>query len=196
MKEYNRLRLLRKLGPFVMVISMIVTQNLLVISLLALLWIFIDFKFFEPKLPRKRKRIVGEVFVVEPIKNTFFIGKVIRTNIPINDPDMNGGHLVYIYQQASNPLDIPDYLDLNHLLIPPQIIDNSGWEKGNFQTVGIQYLTNEEVELDYGFWDIVTKKFLNEEGKELNHTPTIYDNFGLITSGSVTDKIRKVLNAS
>jgi hypothetical protein len=196
MKNYKRLKFLRKFGPFIIVIPMIVMKNLMVIIMLALAWVLIDLKFIEPKLPRRTKRQEGEVFVIEPIRNTFFFGKVIRTQIPINDPIMNGGHLVYIYQQTTNPLAIPDYMDPNNLIISPKIIDNKGWEKSYFQTVGVQQVTNEELELNYGFWDIVSKKFLNEEGKEINQTPDIYDDYGLISYGSITDELRKVLKTS
>jgi hypothetical protein len=196
MKKYKRLKFLRKFGPYIIFIPMIIMEHFLVIIILSLTWALIDLKFIEPKLPRRTKRQEGEVFVIEPIKNTFIFGKVIRTKIPINDPIMNGGHLVYIYQQTSNPLDIPDYMDPNNLIVSPKIIDNKGWEKNYFQTVGVQQVTNEELELNYGFWDIVSNKFLNEEGKEIYQTPDIYDDYGLISYGSIIDELRMVLKAT
>ncbi|MBU9723344.1 MULTISPECIES: immunity 26/phosphotriesterase HocA family protein [Bacillaceae] len=196
MKKYKRLKMLRTFGPFIVVIPMIILQNFIMIIILALAWILIDILFIEPKLPSKKKRQEGEIFIIEPTKNTYFYGKVIRKQIPINDPTMHGGHLVYIYQQTNNPLDIPELLHPNNLIIPPQIIDNKGWEKGYFQSVGIQEITNEELELNYGFWDIVTQKYVNEEGKELDQTPDIYADYGLVSHGSIEDELKMVLVSS
>jgi hypothetical protein len=63
------------------------------------------------------------------------------------------GIKVYIFNQTFNWMVIPEYLDPNNLIITPQIINNLGWTKGNFQTVGVQQVTREESELNYGFWD-------------------------------------------
>lgn len=195
MKKYKRLKFSRKLGPLIIIIPILARQNLSVIILVAVAWVLIDLKFIEPKLPRNNKRAVGELFVVEPMKNTFLIGKVIKKQIPSDDPIMNGGHLIYLFQQTSNPLDIPEYLNPKNLIIPPQIIDSKGWEKGYFQTIGIQEVTHEELHLNYGFWDIETNKFVNDEGKELSHKPDIYSDYGLFSYGSIIDELKIALNA-
>lgn len=75
------------------------------------------------------------------------------------------------------------------IAIPPQIIDNDGWKNGKFQTVGFKRVTEEERELSYGFWDIKTEKFVNEEGKALNQHPNTYSDFGLSSSGSIIDEL-------
>lgn len=196
MKTYKRLKLFRMFGPIIIFIPMITRQNFFVILLVVSAWILIDLKIIEPKLPRHKKRKEGEVFVIEPLKDTFLFGKVIRTQIPTIDPNMNGGHLIFIYQQTINPLEIPDTFNPRKLLIPPQIIDNKAWENGYFQTVGAQKVNNDERELNYGFWDIVTNKFVNEEGEELNQTPDVYDDYGLTSYGVIKDELRKVLNVS
>jgi hypothetical protein len=53
-------------------------------------------------LPLRNKRKAGEIFAIQASKDIFFFGKVIRTQIPINDPIMSGGHLVYIFNQSIN----------------------------------------------------------------------------------------------
>ncbi|MCD8500415.1 MAG: immunity 26/phosphotriesterase HocA family protein [Bacillaceae bacterium] len=193
MKKYKRLKLIRMLVPLIMVIPVVVMRNFLIVILTVIACIIIDLIFIEPKLPRRNKRQEGEVFIVEPMKDTFLFGKVIRTNIPTNEPTMSGGHLVYIYQETSNPMEIPNDFDPTTLLMPPQIVDNQAWEKGYFQSVGIQQVTKDERDVNYGFWDVVTKKFVNEEGTELNQTPKVYDDYGLTSYGSIKEELRSVL---
>lgn len=146
--------------------------------------------------PSKTQRKEGEIFVIQPSKNLFFFGKVIRTKIQLSDPIMNGGHLVYIFSHSSSSLEMPEYLNPNNLLIPPQIINNRGWSKGYFKTVGIQQVTEEERQIDYGFLDIVSKGFVNEEGVQLKHKPTVYEDFGLGSYGTVAYKVKEALNPS
>lgn len=195
MKKYKRLKILRAYGPIIIFIPLLARQNLLVIILVALAWVLIDIIFIEPILPRGSKSELGEIFIIEPIKHTFLIGKVIKKDISAHDPIMNGGHLIYVFQQTSNPLDIPAYLDPNNLIIPPQIIDNTGWKKGHFQTVGFQEVTDEELALDYGFWDVETEMFVNEQGQELNQEPDNYADYGLFSSGSIVDELKEALGA-
>lgn len=162
MKKYKRLRFFRTYGPIIFGLTIGVFRDLLLGVIVAVLWIGIDLIFIEPKLPFRKKRQEGELFVIEPVKNKFFFAKVIRTKISIDDPVMNGGHLVYVFNWTDNPMDIPEYLDPHNLAIPPQIIDNGGWKNGKFQSVGFKRVSKEESELNYGFWDIKTEKFVNE----------------------------------
>lgn len=144
----------------------------------------------------RKQRKEGDVFVIQPSKDLFFYGKVIRTKIQINDPLMNGGHLVYIFNHSATSLEIPKYLNPNNLIIPPQIINNQGWSKGYFKTLGIQPVTDEECQIDYGYFDIVSKGYVNEEGFPLNRRPKVYGDFGLGSYGSVAYALKKVLDSS
>lgn len=144
----------------------------------------------------RKQRKEGEVFVIQPSKDIFFFGKVIRTKISINDQIMNGGHLVFVFNQSSNSMEVPEYLNPNDLIISPQIINNQGWLKGYFKTVDIQPVTEAERQLDYGFWDIVSKGYVNEEGVPLTHKPKIVGDFGLGSYGSVAYALKKALDPS
>ncbi|MCA1032883.1 immunity 26/phosphotriesterase HocA family protein [Bacillus timonensis] len=99
--------------------------------------------------PSRNRRKEGEVFVIQPLKDIFFFGKVIRTKISIKDPIMNGGHLVYIFNETSCDMEPPEHLNPNNLIISPQIINDQGWTKGYFKTVGVQKVTGEECKVDY-----------------------------------------------
>jgi hypothetical protein len=144
--------------------------------------------------PSRKQRKEGEVFVIQPSKDLFFYGKVIKTQIQLSDPIMNGGHLIYIINHSSKTLEMPEYLNPNNLLIPPQIINNQGWSKGYFKTLGIQQVTDEERQIDFGFFDIVSKGFVNEEGVPLNRKPKVYGDFGLGSYGTVAFALKKVLD--
>lgn len=189
MKKYKRLKMFRTYGPIIVGLTIGIFRDLLLGIIVAVLWILIDLIFIEPKLPFGKKRQEGEIFVIEPVKNKFFFAKMIRTKIPIDDPVMNGGHLVYVFNMTDNPMVIPEYLDPHNLAIPPQIIDNDGWKHGKFQSVGFKRVTTEERDLKYGFWDIKTEKFVNEEGKELSEHPNTYSDFGLSSYGSIVDDL-------
>jgi hypothetical protein len=146
--------------------------------------------------PSRKHRKEGEVFVIQPSKGLFFFGKVIRTKIQLSDPIMNGGHLIYIFNYSSESLVMPEYLNPNNLLIPPQIINNQGWSKGYFKTLGIQKVTDEERQIDYGFFDIVSKGYVNEEGVPMNRKPKVYGDFGLGSYGTVAYGLKEVLDPS
>lgn len=146
--------------------------------------------------PSRKQRKEGEVFVIQPSKGLFFFGKVIRTKIQLSDPIMNGGHLVFIFNHLSKSLEMPKYLNPNNLLIPPQIINNQGWSKGYFKTLGIQQVNDEERQIDYGFFDIVSEGHVNEDGVPLNRKPKVYGDFGLGSYGSVAYALKKVLDSS
>jgi len=195
-KKYKILKLFRIYGPIILGITIGIIQNLLLGVILAIICILIDLLFIEPKLPLRRKRREGEIFIIEPVKNKFYFAKVIKTKIPIDDPIMNEGHLVYVYNQTDTPMNIPEYLDPNNLVIPPQIVDNKGWKRGYFQTIGFKEVTNQEREFNYGFWDIKTNKFVNEEGKELNQVPNMYSFFCISSYGSITQELKEELGLS
>lgn len=146
--------------------------------------------------PSRKRRKEGEVFVIQPKEGLYYFGKVVRTKIPSKAIMVNGWHLIYIYDYSSHTTDIPKDLSHNSLLIAPHIVNNQGWLKGYFQTVDIQPVTENERKVDYGFWDIKTKEFVNEEGKSLRNKPRINGDFGIGSYGSVADEVKKVLDPS
>ncbi|WP_440948223.1 immunity 26/phosphotriesterase HocA family protein [Methanosarcina sp. T3] len=143
----------------------------------------------------RKKPKVGDVFVIQPRKSLYFYGKVIKTDIQAINPFLKGKNTVLIYKKVTSELKVPDNLNVNTLLIPPQIVDFGGWTKGFFFTVGNLELTNEEINLDYGFKDtrMATECYRSEEGDELNHKPSIIGIYAVGSYGSVAYKVTKAL---
>lgn len=79
MKKYKALRLSRTYGPIIFGLTIGIFKDLLLGVIVAVLWILIDLVLIEPKLPLRKKRHEGEIFIIEPVKNKFFFAKVIRT---------------------------------------------------------------------------------------------------------------------
>ncbi|GEN45965.1 immunity 26/phosphotriesterase HocA family protein [Alkalibacillus haloalkaliphilus] len=144
--------------------------------------------------PSRKKRKAGEVFVLQPKEGIYFYGRVMKVNISIQRPGMSGWSLVYIYQNPTNELKLPNHLDNRELLIAPKIVNNQGWLKGYFCSIGHIPVKDEDYKKDYGFWDIVTKQYLDEEGKPISFTPTIYTDFGIGSYGSVAYDIKQVID--
>jgi hypothetical protein len=78
--------------------------------------------------------------------------------------------------------------------VPPQIVNNQGWLKGYFQTIGSLTVTKEDLAIKYGFWDSVKHKFVDEERNTLEIKPEIWTDYGLGSYGIVSYDINKVLD--
>lgn len=149
-------------------------------------------------LPIKRSRKkpnVGDVFVIQPRESLYFYGKVIEVNNQFQSIAGVNVAVILVYKKATKKLEMPDYLDSNELLIPPQIVNFTGWTMGYFFTLGNMELTNEEINLDYGFKDtrMADECYRTEEGKELNHKPSIVGIYALGSYGAVAYDVTKAL---
>lgn len=135
----------------------------------------------------------GDVFVIQPEEGRYYYGKVILTNIKSRDSLINGMTLVYIYNKVSSEkafLENPEEADL---LIAPIIVNNQPWQKGYFETVGNAKVSEKEKTLDYGFWDMLKKKYVNYNGDELLKEPRYWTHFGLGSYGIVGKDVQKAL---
>lgn len=146
--------------------------------------------------PTRKRPKVGDVFVIQPLEGIYFFGVVVRIKIPSSNPMVNGWNLVYIYRNPSRKMEIPKDLTSQELLIPPQIVNNQGWLKGYFQTIGSITLTDKDFVKDYGFWSFVKKQFVNEEGTPLGFQPEKYTDYGIGSYGSVSHDVKCVLEKS
>lgn len=141
----------------------------------------------------RKKPKQGDIFIIQPKDSLYFYGKVIRTNIYSNDPMINGMNLVYIYNKPTKEIVMPTFLNLNELLIAPNIVNFTGWSQGYFVTIGNLQVTKEELELKYGFYNVIARKYVNEEGKELNYKPTIWTDYGVGGYGIVANDVKQAL---
>ncbi len=129
------------------------------------------------KIKRYKEEIKeGDVFILQPREGIYFFGKVINANIKHlnNDGFINGNNLVYIYKCKSKKTNIEDFKpNINELLIKPVIIHESYWRKGLLYTIGNEKVTQEEKDLDYGFYSTKDGKFYKDNGEEVLKIPTI-----------------------
>lgn len=141
----------------------------------------------------RKKPKTGDVFVIQPIQGRFLYGHVIKTNIENDDPMIKGWSLIFIYGKVTSDPVLPESFRSNEFILPPMIVNNQGWLKGYFKTIGNIPVSNNELEKSYGFWDILTKGYVNEEGVPLINVPEIYGDYGLSSYGAVSYGIDKLL---
>ena len=146
--------------------------------------------------PSRKKPKEGDVFIIQPKEDVFFLGLVVKAKMALNDPIMNGGHLIFIFNYLSRKKEIPENLLSYDLLISPQIVNNQGWLKGYFETIGTIPINSQDIEKNYGFWDIVTKQYVDELGKPLPSEPNMFSDYGLGSYGSVSVAIKETLDKS
>ncbi|MEN6312659.1 MAG: immunity 26/phosphotriesterase HocA family protein [Clostridiaceae bacterium] len=146
--------------------------------------------------PSRKRPKEGDIFVIQPKENVYFYGKIIRTNLPSTNGAVRGWNLIYIYRQSAKQITLPDFLNPKQLLIPPQIVNNQGWLKGYFQTIGNVPVTLKDIAQDYGFLDYITKKYVDEEGRFLSHKPLTFTNYGLGSYGVIGILVQKALVAN
>lgn len=153
--------------------------------------------FNELSVLKKSKTIpkVGDIFVIEPKKNQYYYGKVIKTNLISKDSFINGMNLIYIYNKYSNEIVLPEHkaLHLNELLIPPMIVNFQPWIKGYFMTIGNEEVQYEEEIIDYGFLDITKNRFLDISGELMLKEPKYWTYYGLGSYGLVGKEIQKAI---
>ncbi len=140
------------------------------------------------KAPRE-----GDIFVVQPITDIFYYGKVIQTNISSKDSCVNGMFLIYIYDKLSTSKSIPTDLDCSNLLIAPTIVNRLGWSRGYFETICNFPVTEKERNVSFGFWSFQKKCFVNAEGAALKSYPEYYTDYGLGNYAVVGEKIQAAL---
>lgn len=75
-------------------------------------------------------------------------------------------------------------------------VNNQGWLKGYFETLGSISINKKDIEKNYGFWDIVTKQYVDELGKPLTSIPKMFADYGLGSYGSVSGAIKEIIDES
>ncbi|MBQ8527048.1 MAG: immunity 26/phosphotriesterase HocA family protein [Lachnospiraceae bacterium] len=135
----------------------------------------------------------GDVFVLQPVKNLFYFGKVIQTNLKSVDSFVNGMSLIYVYKHCSVDKILPNGLENEELLIAPMIVNNQPWSKGFFETIGNIKVTESERKIDFAFWDVLQKKFVDIDGQEILHTPKYSSTYGLGSFGIIGKEVQKAI---
>ena len=156
--------------------------------------------------PSRKSPVEGDVFVIQPKKNTYFFGKVIKANVKSKNVFVNSMWLIYIYNNHVNSEVIPKEYDLtsSELLISPEIINKKGWTLGYFYTIGNTPVTTEEKLIDYGFEEFSLKRLSNDNeqpkkyvdivGNELSCEPMYHSFWGLSSYAVVGELVQKKLS--
>lgn len=135
----------------------------------------------------------GDVFVLQPQKKIFYCGKVIQTNLESTDSFIKGMTLIYIYDRFCSEKVVPYDLDEEELLIAPIVVNNQPWIKGYFETVDNVPVSEREKNLEFGFWDVLTKKYLDIRGMKIGKKPKYCSIYGLGSYGVVGKEVQKAI---
>ena len=146
------------------------------------------------KKTRKRPK-EGDVFALQPISGMFYFGKVIQTDVKSTDSFVNGATLIYVYSRCSHRKELPYDLETAEFLIPPQIVNFRPWLDGYFETVGNIPVTEAERNVPFGFWDLLRKRFIDINQKELNNEPEYWGCYGLGSYGVVGRLAKRALES-
>lgn len=137
----------------------------------------------------------GDIFVVQPKHNYYYFAKVIQTNIQGSNLNFKGMNLIYVYNCHGESLEAPAHLDEYKLLLPPTVVNKSGWKNGYFKTVGHQAVTALERSIDFGFFDNFDRKenYFGLHGDKLQHVPRYSDFNGLSSYRTIGREMHKIL---
>lgn len=137
----------------------------------------------------------GDVFALQPQRNIFCFGKVIRTNLKSTDSFIKGMTLVFIYDCLCIEKVVPEHFDEEELLIAPIIVNNQPWSKGYFETVDNVPVSEREINLEFGFWDLLTGEYVDIQGKKMRKKPEYCSIYGLGSYGIVGKEVRKAIES-
>jgi len=97
--------------------------------------------------------------------------------------------LIYIYNYKSTKKEEPVKLGSYELLIPPIVVNNQPWIKGYFETLCNQLVSDNEKDVDYGFWDVMERIYVNLLGQPIKREPKYWSYFGLGSYGVVAKEV-------
>lgn len=158
-------------------------------------FMFSEFSELLPMNKSTKPLHSGDVFVAQPKRGHYYVGKVIQTNINSRNLNFVGKNLVYMYNYSQSDKQLPEQLDLSKLLLPPTVVSESGWTNGFFETIGHLPVTLLEQNIDFGFFDNYEQrnKYYNLQGERLTHVPRYADFNGLSSYRSIGREMHKLL---
>lgn len=123
--------------------------------------------------PRK-----GDVFVVQPEGGRYLYGLAVRDDVQL----IIRTRLIYIYNRVTSvPVMPDDPLRPDELLILPQMVNDQGWARGYFYTIGNIDLTEDYLSSEYGFKIVRTGQIVEKTADRLNTTPLWWQSMMLAT---------------
>jgi hypothetical protein len=154
---------------------------------------------------RRRSIVVkeGDVFIIQPVVGIFYYGRVVEASVKnIFHPDdktgwFSGNHVVFIFKDKSYSESITDF-EFNYdnlIIMGPIIVGSDFWRRGYFKTIANIPLSEEEKNLDYGFyeWGDVSKIgfFVKANSHPIDHFPKYFSTFGHKSYTGIYDAIKR-----
>lgn len=132
----------------------------------------------------------GDRFVLNPMENVYFVGIVVKNKIhSILGEDLL---TVFIFRNVYRSLsEIPPVIQVDKLLIPPAVVGWEYWTRGYFSK--IQSEIHRKKPTTYGFYRIISGKYVNEYREQLVRKPKEIGIFGVATITGIASEIRKEL---
>lgn len=155
-------------------------------------------------LKRSRKPILeGDVFVfaLSIREDVYFYGKVLIANLQPEDfaAFYRGAYIIAVFPCTTHERSLKDYKPRYDTLLMhgPVMVPRWYWTSGRFETVGNIPLTQEEKNLDYGFYHYMeftdTGCFVKATGEKIDHIPKFYNNWGINTDTGINYEMREEL---
>ena len=135
----------------------------------------------------------GDVFALQPQKNIFYFGKVIHTNLKSTDSFIRGMTLIFVYDCLCNEKVVPYDLEDKELLIAPMVVNNQPWIRGYFETVDNVPVSEREKKIKFGFWDVLTQKYVDIHGMKIKKKPKYCSIYGLGSYGIVGKEVQEAI---
>ncbi|MFC1946271.1 immunity 26/phosphotriesterase HocA family protein, partial [Chloroflexota bacterium] len=108
----------------------------------------------------------GDVFALQPKEGVYYYGKVIRSKVESKNIMFKGWYLVFIFNIKTNQIQADVNINNVPLLIRPMVVNKRPWTMGYFKTINNTPITDYDCSIDYGFWDIIKKRYYNLSGYE------------------------------
>lgn len=150
---------------------------------------------FEDLGPDRRKRKAGEVFAFCVRPSRWFLGQITTTNGSI-DVFKNVIVAIFFGREYSSEPTMVEFLKLTpntKSLIPPQLMNTTGWRDGQFRTIGVGRILQPRDVTPHAFYDPLTKCFKNEFEEVVADPPPLRGFRGLGNVYLIGDEIEKSL---
>lgn len=150
----------------------------------------LGYPFILRPLPRSRKRPKpGDIFAYTADSKTWWFGRVVRTKVG----QLGNSNMIYLYDATSPSVESIPELDCGRLIAPPELINNQAWLQGDVVTILNRPLGPGDVLPVHAFYDIITKKHYDEDGRRVESPPALASIFATGHGGVINNALCKHL---
>lgn len=141
-----------------------------------------EMKRTRPKLAK------GDVFKLNPFGEIYFYGIVLNCNF---EDDLVSFCILKRYSIGFSTFDCEKEINENEVLVGPYISIKTYWNRGLFNNIGVNVA--DKINLDYGFYSMPLKTYVDEKENVLNRTPKLKVPYSLTTLIGVGCKLNREL---